>query len=91
MGERPTHKVVAKSKASGEFYELMAFWTNERGISGYIDTEKVASITLTNGATLKTGPGGNCWLNLQVQKDEQNQERSPAQQDEEQNQEAPDW
>lgn len=64
-GEKPKYRVVAKSKSSGNYQALMAFWENENGTSGIIDAE-VAEIRLKNGATLTTGKDGNCYLNLYV-------------------------
>ena len=59
---RPTHRLVAKSKQSGNFQDVAALWEGDRGISGQLDRD-VEKIVLKNGAVL-TNDG--CWFNLQV-------------------------
>lgn len=74
MAERPRYRVVAKSKQSGNFQDIMAFWEGEKGISGQLDRE-VASITLKSGAVIS---GESVWFNLQ----DSETERPAAQSDE---------
>lgn len=66
MGQRPNYRVVAKSKASGKFQDIAAFWVGERGISGQLD-RSVEKIVLTNGAVIKPDA---CWFNLQENKEQ---------------------
>lgn len=61
MAGKPNYRVVAKSKTTGKFQDLAAFWIGEKGISGQLD-RAVEKIVLTNGAVIK--PDG-CYFNLQ--------------------------
>jgi hypothetical protein len=65
MAGKPNYRVVAKSKASGKYQDIAAFWIGEKGISGQLD-RAVEKIVLTNGAVIK--PDG-CYFNLQENKD----------------------
>lgn len=67
MAGKPNYRVVAKSKTTGKFQDIAAFWIGEKGISGQLD-KAVEKIVLTNGAVIK--PDG-CYFNLQENKDEQ--------------------
>ena len=66
MAGKPNYRVVAKSKSSGKFQDIAAFWIGEKGISGQLD-RNVAKIVLTSGAVIT--PDG-CWFNLQENKEE---------------------
>ena len=66
MAGRPNYRVVAKSKASGKFQDIAAFWIGDKGISGQLD-KGIAKIVLTNGAVITPDA---CWFNLQENKDE---------------------
>jgi hypothetical protein len=72
MAGRPNYLVVAKSKASGKFQDIAAFWIGDKGISGQLD-KGIAKIVLTNGAVITPGA---CYFNLQENKEQD----SPAQQ-----------
>lgn len=69
MAGRPNYRVVAKSKASGKFQDIAAFWIGDKGISGQLD-RGVAKIVLTDGSVIT--PNG-CYFNLQENKDEASQ------------------
>jgi hypothetical protein len=80
MAGKPNYRVVAKSKTSGKYQDIAAFWIGERGISGQLD-KAVAKIVLTNGAVIK--PDG-CYFNLQENKEADSTEsRATAPQHEE--------
>ncbi len=66
MAGRPNYRVVAKSKASGKFQDIAAFWIGDKGISGQLD-KGIAKIVLTNGAVITPDA---CWFNLQENKDD---------------------
>lgn len=66
MGKRPNYRVVAKSKASGKFQDIAAFWIGDKGISGQLD-KGIEKIVLTNGAVIKPD---SCYFNLQENKEE---------------------
>lgn len=76
MAGKPNYRVVAKSKASGKYQDLAAFWISEKGISGQLD-KAVEKIVLTNGTVIKPDA---CWFNLQENKDEQQSGGSSSQQ-----------
>lgn len=65
MAGKPNYRVVAKSKTSGKYQDLAAFWISENGISGQLD-RAVEKIVLTNGAVIKPDA---CWFNLQENKE----------------------
>lgn len=65
MAGKPKYRVVAKSKSSGKFQDIAAFWVGEKGVSGQLD-RSVAKIVLTSGAVIT--PDG-CWFNLQLNED----------------------
>lgn len=65
-GKKPNYRVVAKSKSSGKFQDLMAFWIGENGINGQLD-KSVEKIVLANGTVIKPDA---CWFNLQETKDQ---------------------
>ena len=65
MAGKPNYRVVAKSKATGKFQDIAAFWIGDKGISGQLD-KAVEKIVLTNGMVIK--PDG-CYFNLQENKD----------------------
>lgn len=69
MAGRPNYRVVAKSKASGKFQDIAAFWIGDKGISGQLDKD-IEKIVLTNGTVIKPG---TCYFNLQ-----ENKEQSPG-------------
>ncbi len=71
MGKRPNYRVVAKSKASGKFQDIAAFWIGDKGISGQLD-KAVEKIVLTNGTVIKPD---SCYFNLQENKDEPSSEQ----------------
>jgi hypothetical protein len=75
MAGKPNYRVVAKSKATGKFQDIAAFWIGDKGISGQLD-KAVEKIVLTNGTVIK--PDG-CWFNLQENKDEQESGESSRQ------------
>lgn len=64
-GKKPDYRVVAKSKSSGKFQDIAAFWIGEKGVSGQLD-KGIAKIVLTNGAVITPD---TCWFNLQENKD----------------------
>ena len=63
-GKKPDYRVVAKSKSSGKFQDIAAFWIGEKGLSGQLD-KGIAKIVLTNGAVITSD---TCWFNLQENK-----------------------
>lgn len=65
MAGKPNYRLVAKSKSSGKFQDIAAFWIGEKGINGQLD-KNVAKIVLTNGTVIT--PDG-CWFNLQENKE----------------------
>ena len=71
MGQKPNYRVVAKSKASGKYQDLAAFWIDEKGISGTLD-RAVEKIVLTNGTVIKPDA---CWFNLQENKEKASPEQ----------------
>jgi hypothetical protein len=71
MGQRPNYRVVAKSKASGKYQDIAAFWIGEKGINGQLD-RSVEKIVLSNGAVIKPD---SCWFNLQENREEASAER----------------
>lgn len=72
MAKRPNYRVVAKSKASGKFQDIAAFWIGDKGISGQLD-KAVEKIVLTNGTVIKPDA---CYFNLQENKDESSEQQS---------------
>lgn len=74
MAGKPNYRVVAKSKTSGKYQDIAAFWIGDKGISGQLD-KAVEKIVLTNGAVIK--PDG-CYFNLQENKEEGSPEQQPA-------------
>ena len=72
MAKRPNYRVVAKSKASGKFQDIAAFWIGDKGISGQLD-KAVEKIVLTNGTVIKPD---SCYFNLQENKDESSEQQS---------------
>lgn len=72
MAGKPNYRVTAKSKASGKFQDIAAFWIGDKGISGQLD-RAVEKIVLTSGAVIKPDA---CWFNLQENKEQ----ASPKQQ-----------
>ena len=72
MAKRPNYRVVAKSKASGKFQDIAAFWIGDKGISGQLD-KAVEKIVLTNGTVIKPDA---CYFNLQENKDESSEHQS---------------
>ena len=70
-GKKPDYRVVAKSKSSGNFQDIAAFWIGDKGVSGQLD-KNIAKIVLTNGAVITPE---TCWFNLR-----ENKEADPAQQ-----------
>jgi hypothetical protein len=70
MAQKPNYRVVAKSKASGKYQDLAAFWISENGISGQLD-RAVEKIVLTNGTVIKPDA---CWFNLQENKEQAEQQ-----------------
>lgn len=70
MAQKPNYRVTAKSKTTGKFQDLAAFWIGEKGISGQLD-RAVEKIVLTNGAVIKPDA---CWFNLQVEQTSPEQE-----------------
>ena len=70
MAKRPNYRVVAKSKASGKFQDIAAFWIGDKGISGQLD-KAIEKIVLTNGTVIKPD---TCYFNLQENKDEPSSE-----------------
>lgn len=66
MAGRPNYRVVAKSKASGKFQDIAAFWIGDRGVSGQLD-KSIEKIVLTNGTVIKPD---SCYFNLQENKGE---------------------
>lgn len=79
MAERPHYRVTAKSKATGKFQDIAAFWIGEKGISGQLD-RAVEKIVLTNGAVIKPD---TCYFNLQENKEQAEQQSSGGSQHEE--------
>lgn len=75
MGQRPHYRVVAKSKASGNFQDIAAFWIGDRGISGQLD-KAIEKIVLTNGTVIKPD---SCYFNLKENKDETSQQSGGSQ------------
>lgn len=73
MAGRPNYRVVAKSKTSGKYQDIAAFWIGEKGISGQLD-KAVEKIVLTNGHVIK--PDG-CYFNLQENKESGTTESRP--------------
>ena len=65
MAGRPNYRVTAKSKATGKFQDIAAFWIGDKGISGQLD-RAVEKIVLTNGAVIKPDA---CWFSLQENKE----------------------
>lgn len=74
MAGRPNYRVVAKSKSSGKFQDIAAFWIGEKGVSGQLD-KGIAKIVLTNGAVITPEA---CWFNLQENKEQSSPEQQPA-------------
>ena len=72
MAGRPNYRVVAKSKASGKFQDIAAFWIGDKGISGQLD-KSIEKIVLTNGTVIKPD---SCYFSLQENKDEGSAEQS---------------
>ena len=72
MAKRPNYRVVAKSKASGKFQDIAAFWIGDKGISGQLD-KAIEKIVLTNGTVIKPD---TCYFNLQENKDESSEQQS---------------
>lgn len=72
MAGRPNYRVVAKSKASGKFQDIAAFWIGDKGISGQLDKD-IEKIVLTNGAVIKPD---TCYFNLQENKEQSSGEAS---------------
>jgi hypothetical protein len=73
MGERPKYRVVAKSKTSGNFQDILAIWENNDRpglFSGQLDRD-VESIKLKSGHVITNA---DVYWNLQIRKDEQNQD-----------------
>lgn len=70
MAGKPNYRVVAKSKTSGKYQDIAAFWISDKGISGQLD-RAVEKIVLTNGTVIKPDA---CWFNLQ-----ENQEQTEQQ------------
>jgi len=66
MAGKPNYRVVAKSKSSGKFQDIAAFWIGDKGISGQLD-KGIAKIVLTSGAVITPDA---CWFNLQENKDD---------------------
>lgn len=66
MAKRPNYRVVAKSKSSGKYQDIAAFWIGDRGISGQLD-RGIAKIVLTNGAVITPD---TCYFNLQENKED---------------------
>jgi len=80
MADKPKYRVVAKSKQSGKFQDIAAFWENEKGISGVLD-RRVKKITVElEGGQLAMITNESCWFNLQV-RDEHNQDTPPRPED----------
>ena len=80
MTKKPKYRIYAKSKASNNYQNLLAFWENENGISGVLDKE-VAKIILKNGSVIT---GDAVYLNMKIQPDEHSQELPKAVQEKEQ-------
>lgn len=78
MAGRPNYRVVAKSKSSGKFQDIAAFWIGDKGISGQLD-RSVAKIVLTNGAVIMPDA---CYFNLQENKEEAARQGSGSQPEE---------
>ena len=70
MASRPNYRVVAKSKTSGKFQDIAAFWIGDKGISGQLD-KSIEKIVLTNGTVIKPD---SCYFNLQENKEEAEQQ-----------------
>lgn len=66
MAGKPNYRVTAKSKATGKFQDIAAFWIGDKGISGQLD-RAIEKIVLTNGNVIKPD---TCWFNLQENKGE---------------------
>jgi len=71
MAGRPNYRVVAKSKTSGKFQDIAAFWIGDKGISGQLD-KAIEKIVLTNGTVIKPD---TCYFNLQENKEENSAEQ----------------
>lgn len=76
MAGKPNYRVVAKSKASGKFQDLAAFWIGDKGISGQLD-KSIEKIVLTNGTVIKPD---SCYFNLQENKEEAEQQSGGSRQ-----------
>ena len=80
MADKPKYRVVAKSKSASKFQDILAFWENEKGISGVLD-RRVKKITVElEGGQLAMITNENCWFNLQI-RDEHNQDTPPRAED----------
>lgn len=73
MAGRPNYRVVAKSKTSGKFLDIAAFWIGDKGISGQLSKE-IAKLVLINGTVITPD---SCYFNLQENKEETTQQSSP--------------
>ncbi len=76
MAGRPNYRVVAKSKSSGKFQDIAAFWIGDKGISGQLD-KGIAKIVLTSGAVITPE---TCYFNLQENKEEAGQQSGGSRQ-----------
>ena len=72
MAGRPNYRVVAKSKTSGKFQDIAAFWIGDKGISGQLD-KSIEKIVLTNGTVIKPD---TCYFNLQENKEQSSEQQS---------------
>ena len=62
-GKRPDFKLSCKSKKSGEFVNLAAFWIGDKGIGGKFEAEVKKIIIEKDGKTFELLPE-NVWLNM---------------------------
>lgn len=78
MAGKPNYRVVAKSKSSGKYQDIAAFWIGDKGISGQLD-RAIEKIVLTNGHVIKPD---TCYFNLQENKEQAEQSSSSSQREE---------
>ena len=60
---RPDFKISCKSKESGKFQDLMAFWRNEKGIGGVFDKAVSKFVVEIDGQLYDILPQ-NVYLNM---------------------------
>lgn len=77
MTNKPKYRMVAKSKQSGEYQDVAAFWENEKGVSGKLDRRVTRiCVEMEDGSKLFLS-NENCYFNLQIARNEHDQGEAP--------------